>query len=90
MILDLLSDKAKDELTKELSNVIDDLANIKSQQIQKRYLKVKEAHQYLHIGDDPFRKLRESGAIKPITITGTALERFARKELDKFKELNQL
>ena len=90
MISDLLSDTAKEELTKELSSVIDELATIKSQQMQKRFLKVKEAHQYLNIGDDTFRKLRGSGKIKPITIPGTSLERFDRKELDRFMELNQL
>ena len=66
------------------------VGKVEARKSEKRFLKVKEAYQYLNIGDETFRKLREAGEIRPITIPGTSLERFDRKELDKFMEQNQL
>lgn len=60
---------------------------ILQQQMQKRYLKVKEAHQYLNIGDDTFPKVK--GKRKDKAHHNSGIERFDRKELDRFMELNQ-
>lgn len=90
MLTDLLSDKATEKIVEVLVEEVHRVGKVEARKSEKRFLKVKEAHQYLNIGDETFRKLREAGEIRPITIPGTSLERFDRKELDKFMEQNQL
>ncbi len=90
MISDLLSEKAKDELFHEISKAIDDLAEIKANQIQKRYLNKKEACEYIGVNYNNFSSFQREGRIKPIRIEGFSRDKYDRKELDRFMESYQL
>lgn len=90
MISDLLSEKAKEQLTQELSEVIDELAEIKANQIQKRYLNKKEACEYIGVNYNNFSGFQREGRIKPIRIEGFSRDKYDRKELDRFMESYQL
>lgn len=90
MLSELLSNKAKQKIVDELSEVIDELAETKAKQINKRYLNITEAHEYLGLGYNTFSKLRESGEILPIQIKGIAKTLFDRKVLDEFMQSHQL
>lgn len=90
MISELLSEKAKDALFNEISQAIDDLAELKANQMQKRYFNKKEACEYIGIKYTKFTEFQSEGRIKPIRIDGFSKDMFDRKELDRFMTSYQL
>lgn len=92
MVLELLSEEAQNKLVDELIDFIRAAKKTAETETKEkgRWMNQKEACAHIKVSPGTFKKLRESGKIKPSHIDGFSVNRYDRELLDRFMERNQL
>lgn len=90
MVLELFSESAKNELTSEIIELLQALKRSVEAEEKDRWMKQYQACEYIKVSPAIFKKLRESGEIKPVHIDGYSINRYDRRLLDRFMESHQL